>query len=153
MRHHVALTLTLASLAVIACRTEPTPQAAQPPAGGIDRSILPIARPVTPTITTLDARNATAPPPFTVTAPKGAPNVVYILIDDMGFGGPSTFGGAIPMPALALAARRPVLRPAPHRLGPVRVHQRGPAHPPGVRPANRRMAGLRCGKLPRCFAM
>jgi arylsulfatase len=100
MRCHVALSLTLASVVAVACRTEPTPQAAQPPTGGIDRSVLPIARPVTPTITTLDARNATAPPPFAVTAPKGAPNVVYVLIDDMGFGAPSTFGGAIPMPVM-----------------------------------------------------
>lgn len=33
-------------------------------------------------------------------APKGAPNVVIVLIDDMGFGQPSTFGGPIAMPTL-----------------------------------------------------
>lgn len=33
-----------------------------------------------------------------VTAPKGAPNVVWILLDDVGFGASSTFGGLIETP-------------------------------------------------------
>ncbi|MGJ3508255.1 arylsulfatase [Enemella sp. A6] len=33
-----------------------------------------------------------------VTAPEGAPNVLVILLDDMGFGAPSTFGGPCRMP-------------------------------------------------------
>ncbi len=33
-------------------------------------------------------------------APEGAPNVLLILIDDAGFGGPDTFGGEIRTPAL-----------------------------------------------------
>jgi hypothetical protein len=32
--------------------------------------------------------------------PKGAPNVLLIMTDDVGFGAPSTFGGTIPTPAL-----------------------------------------------------
>jgi arylsulfatase A-like enzyme/uncharacterized membrane protein len=32
--------------------------------------------------------------------PEGAPNVLIVLIDDAGFGGPSTFGGAIHTPTL-----------------------------------------------------
>lgn len=36
--------------------------------------------------------------------PDGAPNVVIVLIDDMGFGAPSTFGGPINMPTLAQMA-------------------------------------------------
>ncbi len=35
-----------------------------------------------------------------VTAPEGAPNVIVILLDDVGFGQPSTFGGLIPTPSL-----------------------------------------------------
>ena len=35
-----------------------------------------------------------------VSAPEGAPNVLIMLIDDAGFGGPSTFGGAIKTPNL-----------------------------------------------------
>ena len=31
--------------------------------------------------------------------PRGAPNVVVVLVDDMGFGAPSTFGGPCRMPA------------------------------------------------------
>ncbi|WP_231943695.1 sulfatase-like hydrolase/transferase [Aeoliella mucimassa] len=38
--------------------------------------------------------------PQPVQPPKGAPNIVLILIDDLGFGHPSTFGGPIPTPAL-----------------------------------------------------
>ena len=33
-------------------------------------------------------------------APAGAPNVVVVLLDDVGFGAASTFGGASPTPAL-----------------------------------------------------
>ena len=38
--------------------------------------------------------------PQPVQAPKGAPNVVVILIDDLGFGQPGTFGGPVPTPNL-----------------------------------------------------
>src|SRR4051794_1770420 len=36
--------------------------------------------------------------PEPVKAPAGAPNVVWIMIDDVGFGASSTFGGIIPTP-------------------------------------------------------
>ena len=38
--------------------------------------------------------------PPTVVPPKGAPNVLLIMTDDVGFAAPSTFGGVIPTPAL-----------------------------------------------------
>lgn len=38
--------------------------------------------------------------PDVATAPKGAPNVLLVLTDDVGFGACSTFGGPIPTPAL-----------------------------------------------------
>jgi arylsulfatase A-like enzyme/uncharacterized membrane protein len=38
-------------------------------------------------------------------APDGAPNVLIVLIDDAGFGGPDTFGGAIRTPTLSRLAR------------------------------------------------
>jgi arylsulfatase len=49
----------------------------------------------------------TAPPqwPKPVEAPKGAPNVVVILTDDVGFGASSTFGGPIPTPTLDALAK------------------------------------------------
>jgi arylsulfatase len=60
-----------------------------------DRTVLPLAEPVREPSTILDARDATAPPFFTVTAPEGAPNVLLILIDDLGYGGTSAFGGPV----------------------------------------------------------
>ena len=63
-----------------------------------DRTSLPIKEPIRQTYTELDVRNATAPPRFNVTAPKGAPNVVVILIDDMGFGVSEAFGGPVTTP-------------------------------------------------------
>ena len=74
--------------------------AAQPAAGKLDRTVLPVPEPKHKPITELDARKAKAPPRFEVKAPKGAPNVVIVLIDDMGFAHPSAFGGAIAMPTL-----------------------------------------------------
>lgn len=71
----------------------------------LDRSVLPIPDPNYPPITELDARNATPPPRFEVKAPSGAPNVLIILLDDMGFGQPSTFGGPINMPTLDRLAK------------------------------------------------
>ena len=58
----------------------------------VDRTELPIKGPWYPPIKTLDARDAEAPPVFEVKAPKDAPNVVIILLDDIGFGGTSATG-------------------------------------------------------------
>ncbi len=66
-----------------------------------DRKRIPLKEPVYPPITdhyvTMD-KQPKAPPRFTVNPPKGAPNVLLVLIDDMGFGCTSTFGGPVPMP-------------------------------------------------------
>jgi Sulfatase len=66
----------------------------------LDRTILPIPEPKRPTMTELDARDAKAPPRFEVKAPKGAPNVVIVLLDDIGFGQSSAFGGPAKMATL-----------------------------------------------------
>jgi len=66
----------------------------------LDRTSLPIQEPERPTYSELDVRNVKAPPFFEVKAPGNAPNVVIVLIDDIGFGGPSTFGGPIQTPTL-----------------------------------------------------
>jgi arylsulfatase A-like enzyme len=66
----------------------------------LDRTVLPIVEPKPETITTLDARDVKAPPRFEVKPPQGAPNVVIVLIDDIGFGHSSAFGGPIRMPTL-----------------------------------------------------
>ena len=66
----------------------------------LDRSVLPIPEPNYPHSKVLDARDATPPPRFEVKAPEGAPNVLIVLIDDMGFGMSSAFGGPIQMPTV-----------------------------------------------------
>ena len=71
----------------------------------LDRSVLPIPEPKPATYTELDARKVSKPKRFEVKAPKGAPNVVIVLIDDIGFGGPSTFGGPIQTPTLDRLAK------------------------------------------------
>ena len=38
--------------------------------------------------------------------PQGAPNVVVVLLDDIGFGTSATFGGPVPMPTLDALARQ-----------------------------------------------
>src|ERR1700760_3695399 len=41
--------------------------------------------------------------------PKGAPNVVIIMLDDVGFGMTSTFGGSIPTPYLDTLAMQGIM--------------------------------------------
>ena len=65
-----------------------------------DRTVLPIPEPQYPHSTVFDVRNATPPPRFEVKAPAKAPNVLIVLIDDMGFGQSSAFGGPIHMPTV-----------------------------------------------------
>ncbi len=47
--------------------------------------------------TLADSKEYWIPP---VTAPKGAPNVIWILLDDVGFGASSSFGGLINTPTI-----------------------------------------------------
>src|SRR5258708_8579889 len=74
----------------------------------IDRTQLPI--PDTqykyPGKVPLDARDAKFPPIKLLRPPEGAPNVVVILLDDIGFGAPSTFGGGVNMPRLDALAKQ-----------------------------------------------
>ena len=64
----------------------------------MDRTILPIQPPPHTPVTEMDARNATQPERFEIKPPADAPNIVVVLIDDIGFGATSTFGGAIATP-------------------------------------------------------
>ena len=92
------LSLMLAPLtaAPVAAQTNATASVVLP----TDRTVLPIPEPQYPHSTVLDARNATPPPRFEVKAPANAPNVLIVLIDDMGFGQSSAFGGPIHMPTV-----------------------------------------------------
>jgi arylsulfatase len=81
----------------VVAQTQPSTPSVLP----TDRTVLPIPEPQYPRSTVLDVRNAPPPPPrFEVKAPPGAPNVLVILIDDLGFGQSSAFGGPIHMPTV-----------------------------------------------------
>jgi arylsulfatase len=84
----------MASVLAAACATAAS---AQPQ---VDRTVLPLAEVKRPTYTEIDARKVKMPPRQDVKAPAGAPNVVIVLIDDMGFGVPNSFGGPVAMPTL-----------------------------------------------------
>ena len=97
-----------ASIGFAACsgsapREAPAQQ--QQVAGDVDRTVLPIPEPRRQTYKELDARNAKAPARWEVKAPSGAPNIVVVLIDDIGFGASSAFGGPISMPTLDKVAK------------------------------------------------
>ena len=101
----LGLLIILLSISITACSEEQQPSAAQKPpekqaqvAVALDRTVLPIASPVYPKSHVLDVHDATPPPRFVVNAPAGAPNVVIVLVDDLGFAGTSTFGGPVPTP-------------------------------------------------------
>ena len=51
------------------------------------------------------SKDSTPDFPKTVEAPKGAPNILVILTDDVGFGASSTFGGPIPTPTFDRLAK------------------------------------------------
>jgi arylsulfatase A-like enzyme len=78
---------------------------AKPSADTLDRTVLPIHEPDYARSTELDVRNAKAPARFEVKAPKGAPNVLIVLIDDMGFGQSGAFGGPLNMPTVERLAQ------------------------------------------------
>jgi len=69
------------------------------------REILPIPDVPSKGKMALDAKNAEFPAIQPLRPPKGAPNVVIVLIDDMGFGAPSANGGPCYMPAMERVAK------------------------------------------------
>ena len=99
----------------------------------IGREILPIPDIPSKGKMAMDARNAEFPAYKPLRPPKGAPNVVIVLIDDMGFGAPSVTGGPCHMPAMQkYRRRRPALQPFPHHRA-LLAHTSGPddrAQPP-----------------------
>jgi len=100
--YHPCVLRAVAALTVLLFAVSCAHKEAEPAAkdGALDRTVLPIHEPAVTAIKELDARNAKAPPRFEVKAPEGAPNVVIVLIDDIGFGASSAFGGPIHMPTL-----------------------------------------------------
>ena len=67
---------------------------------GIGREILPIPDIPVQAEPALHAGDTAAPPIVPLRPPEGAPNVLIVLIDDMGFGCTSAVGGPVEMPTL-----------------------------------------------------
>ncbi|MFV0301238.1 MAG: arylsulfatase [Paracoccus sp. (in: a-proteobacteria)] len=65
-----------------------------------DGSVLPLPPPAFKGTIGKSFADSTQDYPQPVTPPEGAPNVVLILIDDLGYGQPGTFGGPVPTPAM-----------------------------------------------------
>ena len=83
----------------------------------INREVLPVVAPEPQTYTELDVRNTEPPAPFNVTAPKDAPNVVIVLIDDLGLGATTTFGGPIETPTMDKLANNGLRYNNFHKIG------------------------------------
>jgi hypothetical protein len=96
--------LTGAPAAANAAETTGTPGAPDA-TSTIDGRYLP--NPPAPFGGTIDLNAAQSKPywPPRVVPPKGAPNILLIMTDDVGFAAPSTFGGVIPTPALDRIAK------------------------------------------------
>ena len=77
----------------------PTAQAFQD-GKSVDRTRLPFSDARLAPTKEIDPNKAQMPTITDVQAPTNAPNVVIVLLDDLGFGGPASFGGPIRMPAL-----------------------------------------------------
>lgn len=109
MKKHLLITGSILALALVhepmAVAKSNTKSIAN---GSLDRTILPIADPIPHVSKVLDVRNAKAPPRFEVKAPNGAPNVLLVLLDDLGFAGTSTFGGPVATPTFERIANEGV---------------------------------------------
>ena len=83
----------------------------------LQRGALPIPDISPVGLTTYDAKDpdTSYPPIVPLRPPAGAPNVLVVLIDDVGFGASSAFGGPVPDAELRAAGRRrPEVHPLPH---------------------------------------
>src|SRR5208282_2190491 len=101
----IAVALMAVSLGTFAAAgtraQQPAPESCSPAAAQTldGRQLPPEAKPFGGVIkrNALDSKPCWEP---RVVPPKGAPNVLLIITDDVGFGAPSTFGGVIPTPTL-----------------------------------------------------
>ncbi|MCC6492086.1 MAG: arylsulfatase [Pirellulales bacterium] len=96
LNHAILIAITFMTLAADALRAADET---------FDRTVLPVQLPQRPLYTELDARNVKPPARIDVKAPAGAPNVVIVLIDDLGFGATGPFGGPIQTPTLERLAQ------------------------------------------------
>ena len=100
MKSKLLVILMTTALCYVCTPIQAAPEQTSGTSSTLDRSTLPIKEPTYPAITELDARNVKAPARFEVKPPEKAPNIVLILIDDIGFGHSNAFGGPVNMPTL-----------------------------------------------------
>lgn len=99
MRLRLAALLLIAAIQTLCGRPSPTEVHAAAPAGQEpDRTVLPIGDRGYQGMVERTLGGSKPDYPTPVKAPEGAPNVVLILLDDAGFGNPSTFGGPVQTP-------------------------------------------------------
>jgi arylsulfatase len=91
--------LGIAALLALAA-TQAHAQQAPTPIPSFNRTVLPIAPELNQSVVGLRSKDSKGVFPRPVTAPAGAPNVVLVLLDDVGFGASSTFGGLISTPTI-----------------------------------------------------
>ena len=74
----------------------------------VRREVLPIPDKPPMGLTTYDAKDPDTkyPPIVPLRPPEGAPNVLIVLVDDVGFGASSAFGGPVEMPTAERMASR-----------------------------------------------
>jgi arylsulfatase A-like enzyme len=94
--------LLMVFLVLAGCEALPRERSQNAP---VERTILPLQEPSYPPISEIDVCKATPPPRFEVKAPKGAPNVLVVLLDNLGYGATKPFGGVINMPTLERLAK------------------------------------------------
>jgi len=93
----IKIWLLLCVFAIVSC-TQDKQVVEKKDTGVIDRTVLPLKEPTPPLYSELSVKDATPPARFEVKAPTEAPNVVIVLIDDLGFAGTSKFGGPVTTP-------------------------------------------------------
>lgn len=72
----------------------------------LDRTALPIPDPTFAGKANRTLAGSKPDFPIPISAPEGAPNVLLVLIDDAGFGNPSTFGGPVSTPTFERCAQK-----------------------------------------------
>ena len=80
--------------------------AEEPDRGSLDRRVLPILDESFDGVIQPGSADSIPSFPAKVQAPAGAPNVLLVMTDDVGFAASSTYGGPVPTPTLEDLARR-----------------------------------------------
>jgi arylsulfatase A-like enzyme len=107
MRRRSFLIATASSAAALGAAAVDNSALAQTPVAG--RELLPIPQDHSRGDTPLDVRDAHIAPIRQLEAPANAPNIVVVLLDDMGYGAPSAFGGPCQMPTAERIAKEGLL--------------------------------------------